>query len=120
MNRLSLNIALLVAFGFAPFHVPGQQSAQPPRPNADPYANNPDAGKLTFPLAAPAGKDSGAIKTALPGAVNVGPFDMNAWKYGTNFNPPAGSKIWNPVKLKMMQGGKVTGGTLFSSADPET
>jgi 2-keto-3-deoxy-L-rhamnonate aldolase RhmA len=120
MNRLSLNIGLFVAFGLAPFYAPGQQSAQPPRPNADPYANNPDAGKLTFPLAAPAGKDSGAIKTAPPGAVNVGPFDMNAWKYGTNFNPPAGSKIWNPVKLKMMQGGKVTGGTLFSSTDPET
>jgi hypothetical protein len=31
---------------------------------------------------------------------------------------PPGSKIWNPVKLKMMQGGKVTGGTLFSSTDP--
>ena len=120
MNRLALNIALLVAFGLAPFYAPVQQSAQPPRPNADPYANNPDAGKLTFPLAAPAGKDSGAIKTAPPGAVNVGSFDMNALKYGTNFNPPAGSKIWNPVKLKMMQGGKVTGGTLFSSTDPET
>ena len=28
--------------------------------SADPYANNPDAGKSKFPLAAPAGKDSGA------------------------------------------------------------
>ena len=32
----------------------------------------------------------------------------------------AGSKIWNPVKIKMIQGGKVTGGTVFSSTDPET
>jgi 2-keto-3-deoxy-L-rhamnonate aldolase RhmA len=94
--------------------------AQAPKANADPYANNPDAGKLRFPLAAPAGKDSGAIKTALPGAANVGPFDAAAWKYGPNFNPPAVSKIWNPVKLKMMQGGKVTGGTVFSATDPET
>jgi len=102
------------------FHTQGQQPAQPPKPNADPYANNPDAGKLRFPLAAPAGKDSGAIKTAPPGAANVGPFDAATWKYGPNFNPPADSKIWNPVKLKMMQGGKVTGGTLFSATDPET
>ena len=29
-------------------------------------------------------------------------------------------KIWNPVKLKMTQGGKVTGGTLFSATDPAT
>src|SRR5436305_7628759 len=95
-------------------------SAQTPPPAADPYANNPDAGRLKFPLAAPAGKDSGAIKTALPGAANPGPFDAAAWKYGPNFNSPANSKIWNPVKLKMMQGGKVTGGTLFSATDPET
>ena len=104
MNRLSLSIALLVAFGFAPFHALGQQPAQPPRPNADPYANNPGAGKLTFPLPLRPARTAVAIKTALPGAVNVGPFDMNAWKYGPNFNPPAGSKIWNPVKLKMIVG----------------
>ena len=42
------------------------------------------------------------------------------WKYGPAFNPPPGAKIWNPVKLKMMQGGKVTGGTLFSATDPAT
>ena len=29
-----------------------QAQAQTPPPNADPYANNPDAGKLQFPLAA--------------------------------------------------------------------
>ena len=46
-----------------------QQPAPPPpaqTPTADPYANNPDAGKTQFPLAAPAGKDSGA-KQAAPG-----------------------------------------------------
>jgi 2-keto-3-deoxy-L-rhamnonate aldolase RhmA len=52
------------------------------------------------------------------GAVNQGPFDPGTWKYGPAFNAPAGSKIWNPVKLKMMQGGKVTGGTLFGATDP--
>ena len=36
------------------------------------------------------------------------------------FDPPPGAKIWNPVKLKMQQGGKVTGGTLFSATDPAT
>jgi 2-keto-3-deoxy-L-rhamnonate aldolase RhmA len=112
MDRL-IAIALLT---LSAFPAPGQT----PPPTADPYANNPDAGKLKFPLAAPAGKDSGAIRTSPPGAVNTGPFDAAAWKYGPNFNPPKDAQIWNPVKLKMMQGGKVTGGTLFSATDPET
>src|SRR5206468_9443914 len=63
--------------------------------------------------------DSNAFNVAPPGAVNQGAFDPLKWKYGNAFDAPAGSKIWNPVKLKMMQGGKVTGGTLFASTDPE-
>jgi 2-keto-3-deoxy-L-rhamnonate aldolase RhmA len=93
---------------------------QKPAPTADPYANNPAAGKTQFPLAAPAGVDSGARGKAPAGAVNQGPFDPAAWKYGPAFTPPPGTKIWNPVKLKMLQGGKVTGGTVFSSTDPAT
>src|SRR5215203_2544559 len=89
-------------------------------PTADPYANNPEAGKTQFPLAAPAGKDSGAKQTAPVGAVNQGVFDPAAWKYGTSFNAPSGSNVWNPVKVKLQQGGKVTGGTLFSATDPAT
>jgi len=99
----------------APNTPPGPQ---PPR--ADPYALNPNAGVLTFPLAAPAGKDSNALMIAPAGAINQGPFDPATWKYGPAFNPPAGAKVWNPVKLKMMQVGKVTGGTLFSATDPAT
>src|SRR5262252_1034357 len=113
--------ALLVAAAFG-FQAPNPQQApnraQAPAPNADPYANNAAPGTLTFPLAAPAGKDSNARNVAPPGAVNQGAFDPAAWKYGSAFNAPEGSKIWNPVKLKMMQGGKVTGGTLFNSTDP--
>ena len=121
MKRLSLTVALSVVLGIIAFHAMGQAPAgAPPRANADPYANNAAPGTLRFPLAAPEGKDSGAMKNALPGAANVGPFDMNSWKYGPAWNPPANSKIWNPVKLKMMQGGKVSGGTLFSATDPET
>ena len=100
---------------------PQPQPPAPPRPaTADPYANNPEAGKTTFPLAAPAGKDSGAKGTAPAGATNQGAFDPATWNYGTNFNAPAGSKIWNPAKLKLQQGGKVTGGTLFGATDPST
>jgi len=77
-------------------------------------------GQTQFPLAAPAGKDSGAIKTPLPGGVNQGPIDPATWKYGPQFKPPADAKIWNPVKLKLMRGEKVTGGTVFSSTDPST
>ncbi len=91
--------------------------AKPPQ-SADPYVNNSVAGTTQFPLAAPAGVDTKARDVAPPGAVNQGPFDPATWKYGPAFNPPPGAKIWNPVKLKMLQGGKVTGGTLFSATDP--
>src|SRR6267378_3262220 len=96
------------------------QTAQQPPPSADPYASNARPGATQFPLAAPAGKDSGARTTAPAGATNQGPFSPGAWKYGGAFDPPAGSKIWNPVKLKMMRGEKVTGGTVFSATDPAT
>jgi len=89
-------------------------------PTADPYATNAAPGTTTFPLAAPAGSDSNARTAAPAGAVNQGPFDPATWKYGPAFAAPAGTKIWNPVKLKMMQGGKVTGGTLLSATDPTT
>ncbi|HTA45205.1 MAG TPA: aldolase/citrate lyase family protein [Bryobacteraceae bacterium] len=98
----------------------GTALAQTPRPSADPYANNADAGTLKFPLAAPAGKDSGAITKALPGGVNQGMVDPAKWTYGHAWDAPANAKIWNPVKLKLMRGEKVTGGTVFSSTDPET
>jgi 2-keto-3-deoxy-L-rhamnonate aldolase RhmA len=99
---------------------PGEAPAAPqtPRPGADPYANDPAAGTTEFPLAATAGQDSNAKNVAPPGAVNQGPFNAATWKYGPAFTPPAGGKIWDPVKLKMMQGGKVTGGTLFGATDP--
>ena len=97
---------------------PGQQP-QPPA-SADPYANNAAAGAAKFPLAAAAGSDSKAKAAAPSGAVNQGAFDPATWKYGPAFNPPPDAKIWNPVKLKMMHGGKVTGGTLFSATDPST
>src|SRR5207249_5771339 len=110
-------IFAIAAFGF---QNRGQQGArgQQPAPNADPYANNAAPGATQFPLAAPSGKDSNALNAGPPGAVNQGPFDPSKWKYGNAFDAPKESKIWNPVKLKMMQGGKVTGGTLFTSTDP--
>src|SRR5438270_4805087 len=118
MRHLLVAIVSCVAVGFA-FEAQTQNPpAQPP--SADPYANNPAAGTTAFPLAAPAGKDSHARMVAPPGAVNQGPFDPVAWKYGSAFNPPPGAAVWNPVKLKMMQGGKVSGGTLFSATDPAT
>ena len=71
-----------------------------------------------FPLAAPAGKDSNARQVAPPGATNQGAYDMSTWKYGSAFNAPAGSKIWNPAKIKLMQGGKLVGGTVQNVGDP--
>jgi 2-keto-3-deoxy-L-rhamnonate aldolase RhmA len=110
---------LVVAQTQAPAARPQTPSGQP-APTADPYANNAAPGTTTFPLAAPAGKDSGARAASPAGALNQGPFDAATWKYGPAFNAPAGAKVWNPVKLKMMQGGKVTGGTVFSATDPST
>ena len=94
------------------------QGGQPA--SADPYAGNAVPGTQAFPLAAPAGTDSNARNVAPAGAVNQGPFDPATWKYGPAFDAPAGSKIWNPVRLKMQQGHKVTGGTLLSATDPAT
>jgi 2-keto-3-deoxy-L-rhamnonate aldolase RhmA len=74
--------------------------------------------KDPFPLAAPAGKDSNARQVAPPGAVNQGPFDNKNWKYGNAFPVPPGSKIWNPAKLKLMQGGKLVGGTVRGAVAP--
>ena len=111
MKRLALAAAIAATFGIAgllPAH--GQTQTQP-------AASTPAA---QFPLAAPAGKDSNAKNTPPSGAQNQGALDPAAWKYGPAFNAPAGSKIWNPVKLKMMAGQKVTGGTVFSATDPAT
>ncbi len=129
MKRLLLTAALVGTWGAAAFWAqsqgsrasnPPQTPATPPAPTADPYANNAAPGATTFPLAAPSGADSKARLTAPAAAVNQGPFDPATWKYGPAFNAPAGAKIWNPVKLKMLQGGKVTGGTLLSATDPTT
>jgi len=126
MRYLMAAVALLCgALGIAAFAgQPQPQAQQPPASQqpavADPYANNAQPGATQFPLAAPAGRDSNARATAPPGAMNTGAFDPKTWKDGHAFDPPAGSKVWNPVKLKMQRGEKVTGGTLFSATDPAT
>jgi 2-keto-3-deoxy-L-rhamnonate aldolase RhmA len=118
---VSVAVVLVVYAGQAQNPAPRQQPAggdQRPA-SADPYINNPEAGTQSFPLAAAAGKDSNAKGVAPAGAVNQGAFDATKWKYGNAWDAPKASKIWNPVKLKMMRGEKVTGGTVFSSTDPE-
>jgi 2-keto-3-deoxy-L-rhamnonate aldolase RhmA len=114
---LSLGVAFVTSATLGQNRSPQAPSA-PSAPGADPYAANPAAGTTKFPLAAPAGADSRSLTAAPAGAVNQGSFDPARWKYGTAFDPPAGAQIWNPVKAKMLQGGKVTGGTLFSATDP--
>jgi hypothetical protein len=120
MNRPFILLALSATLGLGLLRLHGQQQGGQAPPTADPYANNADVGTTKFPLAAPAGKDSGAINHALPGGGNQGVIDENTWKYGHAFDAPPNSKIWNPVKLKMMRGEKVTGGTVFASSDPST
>jgi 2-keto-3-deoxy-L-rhamnonate aldolase RhmA len=122
MKHLLVAATVCAVVGIVVFAGQAQTPApqtQPP-PTADPYASNANPGATQFPLAAAAGKDSGARTTAPAGAVNQGPFDPVSWKYGTAFNAPAGAKIWNPARLKLNQGGKVTGGTVFSATDPAT
>jgi 2-keto-3-deoxy-L-rhamnonate aldolase RhmA len=88
----------------------------------NPASQAPAASTATsqFPLAAPAGRDSNARSTAPGGAINQGPFNPAMWKYGPAFDAPPETKIWNPVRLKMIQGAKTTGGTVFSATDPST
>ena len=114
MNRLVLSGFAGAVLGMSTLLLAqtGQQTPSPAGGNLD--------GAGQFKLAAPAGKDSDARRTAPTGAINQGPFDPATWKYGPAYNPPAGAKVWNPVKVKMLQGGKVTGGTLFSASDPST
>jgi 2-keto-3-deoxy-L-rhamnonate aldolase RhmA len=83
-------------------------------------AATPALAQTGFPLAAPAGKDSNARNVAPSGATNQGPFDEKKWKYGPAFTPPAGAKIWNPAKIKLMQGGKLVGGTVSAVGEPTT
>jgi len=126
MRQLALALTMAVALAAGALVMRAQtptqnpQAPQTPAPVADPYANNAAPGTGKFPLAAPAGVDSKAKDTAPPFATNTGPFSPGTWKYGTAFNPPAGGAIWNPVKVKLQQGGKVTGGTLFAATDAST
>lgn len=125
MNRLLTLLALSTALGFGALHVLAQQSGNSRQegqgnPAVDPDADRGNSGTMKFPLAAPAGKDSGAITNAPPGAVNHGAIDEKTWKYGHRFDAPPNAKIWNPVKLKLMRGEKVTGGTVSASSDPST
>jgi len=118
--RHALALAVTAALVVAASAQTPQQPPPKPAPTADPYANNPNAGTAKFPLAAPAGLDSGAKQKPPAGAANAGAFDPARWKYGPAFDAPAGARIWNPAKLKLQQGGKVTGGTLFGATDPST
>ena len=125
MNRLFALGVLSAALGFGAVQVPAQQSGNSRQegqanPAVDPDADRGNTGTAKFPLAAPGGKDSGAITKAPSGAVNQGSIDEKTWKYGHRFDPPANPKIWNPVKLKLMRGEKVTGGTVSAASDPST
>jgi 2-keto-3-deoxy-L-rhamnonate aldolase RhmA len=115
MRRLLFSTAFVAAVGLGTCYF-GVEAAfsQANQANEDNVA----AAQSKYPLAAPAGVDSHALEHAPPGAANQGPYDMSKWKYGHAWDAPNGAKIWNPVKIKMMQGGKVTGGTLFAATDP--
>jgi hypothetical protein len=112
-------LPIRLGFGLLPLKAQQQRTSQPVA-TADPYANNPAAGTMKFPLAAPVGKDLGAITKVPPGAVNQGIIDEKTWKYGHAYDAPHSGKIWNPVKFKMMRGEKITAGTVFVSSDPST
>jgi 2-keto-3-deoxy-L-rhamnonate aldolase RhmA len=125
MKRRFALLVFYAALGVGALHVLAQESgnsrqAGQANPAVDPDADRGPAGATKFPLAAPAGKDSGATTKAPPGAVNQGAVDEKTWKYGHRFDPPPNAKIWNPVKLKLMRGEKVTGGTVSAASDPST
>jgi hypothetical protein len=119
---LALAVSLTVVFGFRIVQARAQ-SNQTTEDNSGGKTSGSGTAvhySTDFPLAAPAGQNSDAIDKALPGAVNAGPLNPQAWQRGPADAPPPDAKIWNPVMIKMMKGEKVTGGTLFSSDSPET
>lgn len=109
---------VLVAFVCAAFGIAVDAQTQNQNDNPLDSATEDFRAPSAFPLAPAEGVDSNAVNEAPDGAVNQGPFDPATWQFGSAFTAPADAKIWNPVKLKMLQGGMVTGGTLFGSADP--
>src|SRR5688500_20128914 len=113
-----LAVALCAALGMVTFNAQAPAGGQKPA-SADPYANNPEAGKTKFPLAAPAGKDSGAKDKPLAGSANTGAVDPATWKYGPApaFRAPHAAKLSNPGHLKWQQGGSATGGPGLSATD---
>ena len=117
-GAIALGTFVLQAQGGAPQAPAPPQTPARPAPAADPYATSAVPGATTFPLAAPAGVDSKARDAAPAGAANQGAFDAATWKFGPATAAPAGSKLWNPAKIKLQQGGKVTGATLFGATDP--
>ena len=76
-----------------------------------------------FPLAAKArpGQWRGESRSCRR-AANQGAFDMTKWKsHGPAYRGALRHKvIWNPAKIKLMQGGKLTGGTVFYAKDGQT
>jgi hypothetical protein len=109
MNRQLTLMVLSAAVGFGALHVQGQQPGNSSQGAQATPAADPHTGATKFPLAAPAGKDSGAVTKAPASAVNQGTIDEKTWKYGHAFDPSPNGKIWNPVKLKMKRGENVTG-----------
>ena len=89
---------------------------------ASALAQNADDATVTasksYPLAVKQDIDSHADKIAPPGAVNQGPYNMKTWKYGHVFDAAPGTPLWNPVKVKMSQGGKITSASIPGNADP--
>jgi hypothetical protein len=68
MKRFIIAASIAASVSLLAFQATGQNQGKgkapgTAAPSADPYANNPDAGKQNFPLAAPAGKNSDAINT---------------------------------------------------------
>src|SRR5437660_6650641 len=93
MKRLFFSAALIAAVGFGTVAAFSQA-------NEDEVA----ARMAKYPLAAKPGEDSHAIDKAPEGALNQGKFDDKTWKFGKAWDAPPGSKLWNPVKIKMLAG----------------
>jgi 2-keto-3-deoxy-L-rhamnonate aldolase RhmA len=63
--------------------------------------------------------DSHADTTPPHGAVNQGAFNISSWKYGHAYDTLPNTPVWNPVKLKMLRGEKITSTTVMGNADPD-
>ena len=106
-----LGIVVLAAQPPAPASQAQQPPAQP-APNADPYANNARPGATESRSPRRRARTATRKRRRRRARSTRGRSTRRRGNTARR-SIPSDAKVWNPAKLKLMQGGKVTGGTVL-------